>query len=160
MWTNCTLKSRSEGFGAEVKRRILLGTYTLSAGYFDAYYKKALQVRTLVIRELNAVLKEVRPDLLSPVAPTTAYKIGEKTTSPLEMYLGDIDTVPVNIAGIPALVAALRARPRGAARRRAADGRDLLRTAALPQSAMRWKRRWAKSARRRRCNGLEDDGRI
>ena len=96
------LKSRSEGFGAEVKRRILLGTYTLSAGYFDAYYKKALQVRTLVIRELNAVLKDV-DCLLSPVAPTTAYKIGEKTMSPLEMYLGDIDTVPVNIAGIPGL---------------------------------------------------------
>ena len=96
------VKSRSEGFGAEVKRRILLGTYTLSAGYFDAYYKKALQVRTLVIRELNAVLKDV-DCLLSPVAPTTAYKIGEKTMSPLEMYLGDIDTVPVNIAGIPGL---------------------------------------------------------
>ena len=96
------LTARSEGFGAEVKRRILLGTYTLSAGYFDAYYKKALQVRTLVIRELNAVLKDV-DCLLSPVAPTTAYKIGEKTMSPLEMYLGDIDTVPVNIAGIPGL---------------------------------------------------------
>ena len=96
------LKSRSEGFGAEVKRRILLGTYTLSSGYYDAYYKKALQVRTLVIRELNAVLKDV-DCLLSPVAPTTAYKIGEKTMSPLEMYLGDIDTVPVNIAGIPGL---------------------------------------------------------
>lgn len=71
------LKSRSEGFGAEVKRRILLGTYTLSAGYFDAYYKKALQVRTLVIRELNAVLKDV-DCLLSPVAPTTAYKSAKK----------------------------------------------------------------------------------
>ena len=96
------VKSRSEGFGAEVKRRILLGTYTLSAGYFDAYYKKALQVRTLVIRDLNGVFE--RCDcLLGPVAPTTAYKLGEKTTSPLEMYLGDIHTVPVNIAGIPAL---------------------------------------------------------
>ena len=96
------VKSRSEGFGAEVKRRILLGTYTLSAGYFDAYYKKALQVRTLVIRDFNSVLE--RCDcLLGPVAPTTAYKLGEKTMSPLEMYLGDIHTVPVNIAGIPAL---------------------------------------------------------
>ena len=96
------VKSRSEGFGAEVKRRILLGTYTLSAGYFDAYYKKALQVRTLVIRDFNSVFE--RCDcLLGPVAPTTAYKLGEKTMSPLEMYLGDIHTVPVNIAGIPAL---------------------------------------------------------
>ena len=96
------VKSRSEGFGAEVKRRILLGTYTLSAGYFDAYYKKALQVRTLVIRDFGSVLE--RCDcLLGPVAPTTAYKLGEKTVSPLEMYLGDIHTVPVNIAGIPAL---------------------------------------------------------
>lgn len=96
------VKSRNEGFGAEVKRRILLGTYTLSAGYFDAYYKKALQVRTLVIRDFNRVFE--RCDcLLGPVAPTTAYKLGEKTMSPLEMYLGDIHTVPVNIAGIPAL---------------------------------------------------------
>ena len=96
------VKSRSEGFGAEVKRRILLGTYALSAGYFDAYYKKALQVRTLVIRDFGSVFE--RCDcLLGPVAPTTAYKLGEKTMSPLEMYLGDIHTVPVNIAGIPAL---------------------------------------------------------
>ena len=96
------LKSRSEGFGPEVKRRILLGTYTLSAGYFDAYYKKALQVRTLVIRDFEKVLHDC-DCLLGPVAPTTAYKLGEKTTDPLEMYLGDIHTVPVNIAGIPSL---------------------------------------------------------
>ncbi len=96
------VKSRSEGFGAEVKRRILLGTYTLSAGYFDAYYKKALEVRTLVIRDFEHVLHDC-DCLLGPVAPTTAYKLGEKTMSPLEMYLGDIHTVPVNIAGIPAL---------------------------------------------------------
>ena len=96
------LKSRSEGFGPEVKRRILLGTYTLSAGYFDAYYKKALQVRTLVIRDVEQVLGSCDA-LLGPVAPTTAYRLGEKTMSPLEMYLGDIHTVPVNIAGIPGL---------------------------------------------------------
>ena len=96
------LKSRSEGFGPEVKRRILLGTYTLSAGYYDAYYKKALQVRTLVIRDIESVMQSC-DCLLGPVAPTTAYRLGEKTMSPLEMYLGDIDTVPVNIAGIPAL---------------------------------------------------------
>ena len=96
------VKSRSEGFGPEVKRRILLGTYALSAGYFDAYYKKALQVRTLVIRDFNRVLESCDV-LMGPVAPTTAYKLGEKSTNPLEMYLGDIHTVPVNIAGIPAL---------------------------------------------------------
>ncbi len=96
------VKSRSEGFGAEVKRRILLGTYTLSAGYYDAYYKKALQVRTLVTRDFASAFEAV-DCLLGPVCPTTAYRLGEKTVSPLEMYLGDIDTVPVNIAGIPAL---------------------------------------------------------
>lgn len=95
------VKSRSEGFGAEVKRRILLGTYTLSAGYYDAYYKKALQVRTVLIRQFQAVLA-THDALLGPVAPTTAYRLGEKT-SPLELYRGDMDTVPVNIAGIPAL---------------------------------------------------------
>ena len=96
------VKSRSEGFGPEVKRRILLGTYTLSAGYFDAYYKKALQVRTLVIRDFDRAFEDFDA-LLGPVAPTTAYRIGEKSMSPLEMYLGDVHTVPVNIAGIPAL---------------------------------------------------------
>lgn len=95
-------KSRSEGFGSEVKRRIMLGTFALSSGYYDAYYKKALQVRTLIGREFNQIF-EICDVILSPVAPTTAYKIGEKTANPLEMYMGDIYTVPVNIAGIPAL---------------------------------------------------------
>ncbi len=94
--------SRSEGFGAEVKRRIMLGTFALSSGYYDAYYKKALQVRTLIMRDYAKIFESC--DLvLSPVAPTVAYKIGEKTMNPLEMYLGDICTVPVNIGGIPAL---------------------------------------------------------
>lgn len=96
------VRSRSEGFGAEVKRRILLGTYTLSAGYFDAYYKKALQVRTLVMQDMARVFAGA-DCLLSPVAPTAAYRLGEKTRSPLEMYLGDVHSVPANIAGIPAL---------------------------------------------------------
>ena len=95
-------KSRSEGFGAEVKRRIMLGTFALSSGYYDAYYKKALQVRTLIARTFESAFKTCDV-LLSPVAPTTAYKIGEKTANPMEMYMGDICTVPVNIAGIPAL---------------------------------------------------------
>ena len=94
--------SRSEGFGQEVKRRIMLGTFALSSGYYDAYYKKALQVRTLIVNDYNRIFEQC-DCILSPVAPTTAYKIGEKTSNPLEMYLGDIYTVPVNIAGLPAL---------------------------------------------------------
>ena len=95
-------KSRSEGFGAEVKRRIMLGSFALSSGYYDAYYKKALQVRTLIMNEFNGVFENF-DSIVSPIAPTAAYKIGEKTTNPLEMYMGDICTVPVNIAGLPAL---------------------------------------------------------
>ena len=96
------LATRTQGFGKEVKRRIMLGSFVLSAGYYDAYYKKALQVRTLIQREFDRALESC--DLiLAPVAPTTAYKIGEKTSDPLQMYLGDVCTVPVNIAGLPAL---------------------------------------------------------
>lgn len=95
-------KSRSHGFGKEVKRRILLGTYALSSGYYDAYYKKALQVRTLIKREYDAIFENYDM-VLAPVAPTTAYKIGEKSSDPLEMYMGDIYTVPINIAGLPAI---------------------------------------------------------
>lgn len=95
-------RSRSEGFGAEVKRRIMLGSFVLSAGYYDAYYKKALEVRTLIKREFERVLQTCDM-ILAPVAPTTAYRLGEKTGDPLQMYLGDIYTVPVNIAGLPAL---------------------------------------------------------
>ncbi|MGI6116099.1 Asp-tRNA(Asn)/Glu-tRNA(Gln) amidotransferase subunit GatA [Luoshenia tenuis] len=95
-------RTRSEGFGPEVKRRIMLGTFALSAGYYEAFYNKALQVRTLVVREFEALFKDFDA-LLSPVAPTTAYRLGEKMADPMEMYLGDIYTVPVNIAGLPAL---------------------------------------------------------
>ncbi len=94
--------SRSEGFGPEVQRRIMLGTFALSSGYYDAYYKKALQVRTLVVRDYNKVFEKC-DFILSPVAPTTAYKLGEKTDNPLEMYMGDIYSVPINIAGVPSL---------------------------------------------------------
>ena len=94
--------SRTEGFGPEVKRRIILGTYVLSSGYYDAYYKKAQQVRTLVIEKFNEVFKNY--DLiLTPTAPTTAFEIGTKSNNPLEMYLADICTVSVNIAGLPAI---------------------------------------------------------
>lgn len=96
-------QSRSEGFGAEVKRRIMLGTYALSSGYYDAYYKKALQVRTLIRRGFDEAFAQY--DLvIGPTAPTTAYKIGEKANNPLEMYLGDIYTVSANIAGLPGMV--------------------------------------------------------
>ena len=95
-------ESRTQGFGAEVKRRIMLGSFVLSAGYYDAYYKKALQVRTLLKGAFDRVFAGYDA-ILAPVAPTTAYRIGEKTKDPLEMYLGDVYTVPVNIAGLPAL---------------------------------------------------------
>lgn len=94
--------TRSEGFGREVKRRIMLGSFVLSAGYYDAYYKKALQARTLIRRDFDRVLETCR-FILGPVAPSTAYKLGEKSGDPLEMYMGDVYTVPVNIAGVPAL---------------------------------------------------------
>lgn len=96
------IKSRSQGFGDEVKRRIMLGTYALSAGYYDAYYKKALKVKTLIINEFKEAFKDV--DLIiSPTSPTTAFKVGERINDPLAMYLSDICTVPVNIAGIPGI---------------------------------------------------------
>ncbi|KAG0577683.1 hypothetical protein M758_5G166200 [Ceratodon purpureus] len=95
--------SRAQGFGPEVKRRILMGTYALSAGYYDAFYKKAQQVRTVIQRDFKNALQEVDL-LLSPVAPTAAYKIGEKVNDPLAMYVGDLMTVNVNLAGLPALV--------------------------------------------------------
>ena len=94
--------SRSEGFGSEVKRRIILGTYVLSSGYYDAYYKKAQQVRTLVMKEF-AKLFEKYDVLLTPTSPTVAFDIGSKSSNPLEMYLADICTVSVNIAGLPGI---------------------------------------------------------
>ena len=94
--------SRTEGFGAEVKRRIMLGTFALSAGYYDAYYLKAQQVRTLVKRDFEAAFREVDV-LVGPVAPMPAFELGEKVDDPMAMYLSDALTVPVNLAGLPAL---------------------------------------------------------
>jgi aspartyl-tRNA(Asn)/glutamyl-tRNA(Gln) amidotransferase subunit A len=96
------VKSRSEGFGAEVKRRIMLGTYVLSSGYYDAYYRKAQQVRRLIQDDFNNAFRTV-DCILTPVTPTTAFKLGEKTNDPLTMYLSDIFTVSANLAGIPGL---------------------------------------------------------
>ena len=94
--------SRSEGFGAEVKRRIILGTYVLSSGYYDAYYKKAQQVRTLVKKEFDKAFEKYDV-LLTPTSPTVAFEIGTRSENPLEMYLADICTVSVNIAGLPGI---------------------------------------------------------
>lgn len=97
------VKSRSEGFGPEVQRRIMLGTYVLSSGYYDAYYKKARAAQRAIRADYAKAFEQVDV-ILTPVAPTTAYKVGEKTADPLQMYMGDICTVSVNIAGLPALV--------------------------------------------------------
>jgi aspartyl-tRNA(Asn)/glutamyl-tRNA(Gln) amidotransferase subunit A len=95
-------RSRSEGFGSEVKRRILMGTYTLSTGYYDAYYKKAQQIRRLIQQDFIDAFQQV-DFLLGPCTPTTAFKLGEKQQDPLTMYLSDIYTIAVNLAGLPAL---------------------------------------------------------
>ena len=95
-------QTRAKGFGKEVKRRIILGTYVLSAGYYEAYYRKASQVRTLMRRDFEEAFQKVDV-IVTPTAPTPAFKIGEKTENPLQMYLSDIYTIPVNLAGIPAI---------------------------------------------------------
>ena len=96
------VKSRSEGFGMEVKRRIMLGSFVLSSGYYDAYYHKAQQVRGLIKESFDNAFQKYDM-ILSPVAPTSAYKIGENISDPLKMFLGDIYTVPVNLAGLPSV---------------------------------------------------------
>ncbi len=95
-------KTRQYGFGPEVKRRIMLGTYALSAGYYDAYYLKAQKVRTIIRREFDAAFEKYDA-LITPTSPTVPFKIGEKVDDPLQMYLSDVCTLPVNIAGIPAI---------------------------------------------------------
>jgi aspartyl-tRNA(Asn)/glutamyl-tRNA(Gln) amidotransferase subunit A len=94
--------TRTAGFGDEVKRRIMLGTYALSAGYYDAFYGKALKVRTLIRRDFDAAYEDFDL-LLSPTSPTTAFRLGDKTADPLAMYLNDLCTIPSNLAGHPAM---------------------------------------------------------
>jgi aspartyl-tRNA(Asn)/glutamyl-tRNA(Gln) amidotransferase subunit A len=94
--------TRGAGFGDEVKRRIILGTYALSAGYYDAYYGSAQKVRTLIQRDFAAAFAQADV-LVSPTAPTTAFKLGEKLDDPLAMYLNDVATIPANLAGVPGL---------------------------------------------------------
>jgi aspartyl-tRNA(Asn)/glutamyl-tRNA(Gln) amidotransferase subunit A len=97
-----TAATRDAGFGAEVKRRIILGTYALSAGYYDAYYGSAQKVRTLIQRDFSDAFG--RADVLvSPSAPTTAFRFGEKLSDPMAMYLNDITTIPANLAGVPGM---------------------------------------------------------
>jgi len=99
---------RGKGFGREVRRRVMLGTYVLSSGYYDAYYAKAQKVRKLIKKDFDNAFKEVDV-ILTPVAPTTAFKIGEKTSDPLQMYLSDIFTIPLNLAGLPGISIPVRA---------------------------------------------------
>ena len=94
--------TRGQGFGAEVKRRIMLGTYVLSAGYYDAYYRKAQQVRTLIARDFNGAFQNVDA-ILAPVSPFPAFKIGEKIDDPLAMYLSDVYTLTGDLAGVPCM---------------------------------------------------------
>jgi aspartyl-tRNA(Asn)/glutamyl-tRNA(Gln) amidotransferase subunit A len=101
MWDNME-KTRGLGFGAEVKRRIMIGTYALSSGYYDAYYLKAQKVRTVIRREFDAAFAQYDA-LVSPVTPTPAFRIGEKANDPYAMYLNDVFTLPVNIAGLPGI---------------------------------------------------------
>ena len=100
--TDLYSKTRTEGFGSEVKRRILLGAFVLSAGYYDAYYKKALQVKAVIKRAYDEAFEKYDL-LLTPVAPSTAPRLGESLDDPLKMYLSDIYTVPLNLAGLPGL---------------------------------------------------------
>lgn len=101
-WHDMASKTRADGFGAEVKRRVLLGTYALSAGYHDKYYLKALKVRTLVKQDFDKALANVDV-LMAPTMPAPAFKIGEKIDDPLSLYLADVNTVPVNLAGVPSM---------------------------------------------------------
>jgi aspartyl-tRNA(Asn)/glutamyl-tRNA(Gln) amidotransferase subunit A len=96
------IKTREKGFGAEVKRRIILGTYTLSSGYYDAYYKKAQQIRTLIKQDFDRAFEKVDA-IVTPTTPSPAFKAGEKTDDPLQMYLADIFTISVNLAGVPGI---------------------------------------------------------
>ncbi len=141
------MKSRAAGFGAEVKRRIMLGTYALSSGYYDAYYLKAQKVRTLIRRDFLEAFEKADV-LLTPVAPTTAFGLGEKTADPLQMYLSDIFTIPVNLAGACALSLPCGFTPSGLPVGLQLVGRPfgeetILRTAHAYEQATDWHRRVA-----------------
>jgi aspartyl-tRNA(Asn)/glutamyl-tRNA(Gln) amidotransferase subunit A len=96
-------RTRAQGFGPEVKRRIMLGTYVLSAGYYDAYYLKAQQVRTLILRDYEDAFAQRLDAIAMPTSPMPAFRIGERSEDPLQMYLADVFTVSANLAGLPAI---------------------------------------------------------
>ena len=132
--------TRDAGFGDEVKRRIILGTYALSSGYYDAYYGQAQKVRTLIARDFAAAFEQADV-LVSPTAPTTAFKLGEKLDDPLAMYLNDLATIPANLAGVPAC----RCRAASPTRTACRPGFQILAPATAPTtgctgSAPRWRR--------------------
>ena len=114
-------RTRDEGFGPEVKRRIMLGTYVLSAGYYDAYYLKAQQVRTLLLQDYQRAFEHVDV-VATPTTPTPAFKLGEKTSDPVQMYLNDIFTVSANLTGLPSISVPCGFSPCEAADRLSADG--------------------------------------
>ena len=129
--------TRDAGFGDEVKRRIILGTYALSSGYYDAYYGQAQKVRTLISRDFAAAFEQADV-LVSPTAPTTAFRLGEKLDDPLAMYLNDLATIPANLAGVPGHLGAQRPGRRGRPARGAADpGARARRRPALPRRRRR-----------------------
>jgi aspartyl-tRNA(Asn)/glutamyl-tRNA(Gln) amidotransferase subunit A len=144
MWEELE-KTRQYGFGPEVKRRIILGTYSLSSGYYDAYYLKAQRVRTLITREFQEAFQ--RYDVLvTPTSPTVAFRLGEKTEDPLQMYLSDVSTIPVNIAGIPGIsipCGSASGLPVGLQLIGPALGEEaLLRTAYAYEQATEWHNMW------------------
>ena len=146
-------ETRAQGFGAEVKRRIMLGTYALSSGYYDAYYGQAQKVRTKIAADFDAAFAAV-DFVVTPTSPSVAFGLGEKTADPLEMYMNDFFTVPMSLAGIPAIsIPAGLAEPEG--RRPAAAGRLPDRRArpspsrACSRRPSRWSRRSASTAGRR-----------
>jgi aspartyl-tRNA(Asn)/glutamyl-tRNA(Gln) amidotransferase subunit A len=105
-------QTRGRGFGAEVKRRVMLGTYVLSAGYYDAYYRKGQQVRTLIAQDFRLAFEKVDA-ILTPTSPVPAFRLGERTADPLQMYLADIYTVTASLAGVPAISVPCGATPEG-----------------------------------------------
>ena len=133
--------TRDAGFGDEVKRRIILGTYALSSGYYDAYYGQAQKVRTLISRDFEAAFEQADV-LVSPTAPTTAFKLGEKLDDPIAMYLNDLATIPANLAGVPGHLGAERPRRRGRpAGRRPDPGARRWPTTGSTGSGRRWRPR-------------------
>ena len=133
--------TRAAGFGAEVKRRIMLGTYALSSGYYDAYYGQAQKVRTLISSDFEAAFEQVDV-LVSPTTPTIAFPIGERVDDPMAMYLADLCTIPANLAGNAGDLGAVRARARGRpAGRPAGHGAGPGRRPDVPGGRRRWRRR-------------------